>query len=154
MMQEASRAIRAARANLQIAPEKKLKVVIRLAEGKEADFLSEEKNLLKAFLSASDVIIDTASSEDVQGAFPVTSVGFEAFLFVRDAIDIEAETKRLSTEIEKNEALLAASEKKLSNENFISHAKPEAVEKERAKKAEFEEKISKAKEHIALLRSF
>ena len=154
MMQEASRAIRAARANLQIAPEKKLKVVIRLAEGKEADFLSEEKNLLKAFLSASDVIIDTASSEDVQGAFPVTSVGFEAFLFVRDAIDIEAETKRLSTEIEKNEALLTASEKKLSNENFISHAKPEAVEKERAKKAEFEEKISKAKEHIALLRSF
>ena len=154
MMQEASRAIRAARANLQIAPEKKLKVVIRLAEGKEADFLSEEKNLLKAFLSASDVIIDTASSEDVQGAFPVTSVGFEAFLFVRDAIDIEAETKRLSTEIEKNEALLAASEKKLSNENFISHAKPEAVEKERAKKAEFEEKISKAKEHIALLKSF
>ncbi len=154
MMQEASRAIRAARANLQIAPEKKLKVVIRLPEGKEAAFLAEERDLLKAFINASEVVIDTASTEDVKGAFPVTSVGFEAFLFVRDAIDIEAETKRLEGEIAKNESLLAASDKKLSNENFVSHAKPEAVEKEKAKKAEFEEKIAKAKEHIALLKSF
>ena len=154
MMQEASRAIRAARANLQIAPEKKLKVVIRLPEGKEAAFLAEERDLLKAFINASEVVIDTASTEDAKGAFPVTSVGFEAFLFVRDAIDIEAETKRLEGEIAKNESLLAASDKKLSNENFVSHAKPEAVEKEKAKKAEFEEKIAKAKEHIALLKSF
>ena len=100
------------------------------------------------------MVIDTASTEDAKGAFPVTSVGFEAFLFVRDAIDIEAETKRLEGEIAKNESLLAASDKKLSNENFVSHAKPEAVEKEKAKKAEFEEKIAKAKEHIALLKSF
>ena len=44
--------------------------------------------------------------------------------------------------------------KKLSNENFVQHAKPEAVEKERSKKAEFEDKIQKAKEHIELLKSF
>ena len=56
-------------------------------------------------------------------------------------------------EIEKTEALLAQSEKKLSNENFISHAKPEAIEKEKSKKAEFEEKIAKSNEHIALLKT-
>ena len=43
--------------------------------------------------------------------------------------------------------------KKLENENFITHAKPEAIEKEKSKKAEFEEKISKSTEHIALLKT-
>ena len=41
--------------------------------------------------------------------------------------------------------------KKLSNPQFIEHAKPEAVEKERAKKAEFDEKIAKDTEHLDLL---
>ncbi len=75
------------------------------------------------------------------------------FVFVRDAIDVEEEIKKLELEIDKNEKLLEASNKKLSNENFISHAKPEAIEKEKSKKLEFEDKISKSREHIALLRS-
>ena len=154
LMQEASRVVRAARANLQIAPEKKLKVVIRMEDSPAAAFFRQESDLMKSFMTASSVTIDTDGSEDVKGAFPATAIGFEAFVFVRDAIDIEAEIKRLENEIQKNTALLEASEKKLSNENFISHAKPEAIEKEKGKKAEFEEKIGKAKEHIKLLESF
>ncbi len=154
LMQEASRVVRAARANLQIAPEKKLKVVIRMEDSPAAAFFRQESDLMKSFMTASSVAIDTDGSEDVKGAFPATAIGFEAFVFVRDAIDIEAEIKRLENEIQKNTALLEASEKKLSNENFISHAKPEAIEKEKGKKAEFEEKIGKAKEHIKLLESF
>ena len=154
LMQEASRVVRAARANLQIAPEKKLKVVIRMEDSPAAAFFRQESDLMKSFMTASSVTIDTDGSEDVKGAFPATAIGFEAFVFVRDAIDIEAEIKRLENEIQKNTALLEASEKKLSNENFISNAKPEAIEKEKGKKAEFEEKIGKAKEHIKLLESF
>ena len=154
LMQEASRVVRAARANLQIAPEKKLKVVIRMDDSPAAAFFRQESDLMKSFMTASSVTIDTDGSEDVKGTFPATAIGFEAFVFVRDAIDIEAEIKRLENEIQKNTALLEASEKKLSNENFISHAKPEAIEKEKGKKVEFEEKIGKAKEHIKLLESF
>ena len=154
LMQEASRVVRAARANLQIAPEKKLKVVIRMDDSPAAAFFRQESDLMKSFMTASSVTIDTDGSEDVKGTFPATAIGFEAFVFVRDAIDIEAEIKRLENEIQKNTALLEASEKKLSNENFISHAKPEAIEKERGKKAEAEERIAKAREHMALLRSF
>ena len=119
-----------------------------------AAFFRQEADLMKSFMTASSIVIDTDGSEDVKGAFPATAIGFEAFVFVRDAIDIDAEIKRLENEIQKNTALLEASEKKLSNENFISHAKPEAIEKEKGKKAEFEEKIEKAKEHIKLLESF
>ncbi len=155
VLQEAARLVRAARSNLQIAPEKKLRVVIRIAaDNPAASFMKAEAGLLAVFMSASSVTVDTESAEDVKGALPATGLGFEAFVFVREAVDVEAEIKRLQGDIEKNEKLLETSIKKLSNENFISHAKPEAVEKEKSKKAEFEDKIQKAKEHIELLRSF
>ncbi len=154
LLQESARVVRAARSNLQIGPEKKLKVVVRIEEGDKAAFLRSEASLLASFMGASSVIIDTSASEDVSGAFPAAAVGFEAFVFVRDAIDVDAEMARLENELKKAEALLEASEKKLSNENFLSHAKPEAVEKEKGKKAEAEERIAKAREHMDLLRSF
>jgi len=40
--------------------------------------------------------------------------------------------------------------KKLSNENFVAKAKPEAVEKERRIKEELENKIAKFKESMNL----
>ncbi len=99
------------------------------------------------------MVVDIDYTSDISKAFPVAAIGYEVFVFVRDAIDVEEEIKKLELEIDKNEKLLEASNKKLSNENFISHAKPEAIEKEKSKKLEFEDKISKSREHIALLRS-
>ena len=155
LLREAARLVRAARAGLQIAPEKKLRVVIRTAgRTPSAAFMEEEAGLLASFMSASSITVDTDGSEDIKGAMPATGPGFEAFIFVREAIDVEQEVKRLEGEIKKNEALLEGTMKKLSNDNFLSHARAEAVEKEKSKKAEFEDKIQKAREHIELLRSF
>ena len=155
ILKDAVRVVRAVRSNLQIAPEKKLKVVLRLSPDNPAlEFLEAETKLMALFMGASSLTLDTAGTEDVAGAFPSASLGLEAFVFVRDAIDVEAEIKRLENEIKKTQGLLSGSVKKLSNENFVKNAKPEAVEKERAKKAEFEEKIEKSEAHIKLLKSF
>ena len=155
ILKDAVRVVRAVRSNLQIAPEKKLKVVLRLSPDNPAlEFLEAETKLMALFMGASSLTLDTAGTEDVAGAFPSASPGLEAFVFVRDAIDVEAEIKRLENEIKKTQGLLSGSVKKLSNENFVKNAKPEAVEKERAKKAEFEEKIEKSEAHIKLLKSF
>jgi len=153
-MQEAIRSVRSLRSQLGVQPEKKLKVVLRPAKDFFAkQFFIEEKALMASFMGASELIIDIDSTADVSKAVPSASVGFETFTFVRDAIDVEEEMRKLENEIAKAEKSLADSNRKLQNENFISHAKPEAVEKERSKKAEFEDKIQKSKEHIALLKS-
>ncbi|MBQ0072047.1 MAG: class I tRNA ligase family protein, partial [Spirochaetales bacterium] len=153
-LQEVVRTVRAARSSLGIAPEKKVKVVLRPAKDKAAAaFFQEEASVMATFMGASQLIIDMNEAEDVSSAFPANGLGFEAFVFVRDAIDVEGEIKKLEKDIAKATADLEASNKKLSNENFIAHAKPEAIEKEKAKKAEFEEKIAKSTEHIALLKS-
>ena len=153
-LQEVVRVVRAVRSSLGIGPEKKVKVVVRpSSDNKFVSFYKDEVKVMSSFMGASALIVDTDGSEDTQKAFPCHGSGFEAFVFVRDAIDVEGEIKRLEGEIAKAKANLEASNKKLSNENFISHAKPEAVEKERGKKAEFEEKIQKSTEHIQLLKS-
>ena len=71
---------------------------------------------------------------------------------MREAIDVDSEIVRLEGEIAKARKSLEGSLKKLENPAFIQNAKPEAVEKEKGKKAEFEEKISKSLEHIELLK--
>ena len=153
-LQEAVRNVRSVRSKLGIAPEKKLHVVIRPSEGFYATpvFISE-KNLMATFMGAGNLEIDTTSSIDVSKAFPSAAIGFEVFSFVREAIDVDAEIKKLENEIAKAEKNLAQSNKKLSNEQFVKNAKSEAIEKERSKKAEFEETIAKAGEHIALLKT-
>ncbi len=153
-LQRVIQSVRTVRSTLQNAPEKKLKVVIRPAkDNKAVDFYKEGSMLISSFMGANEVIVDTKESEDVSKAFPVAGLGYEVFVFVRDAIDVEGEIRKLDAEIKKNENLLQASNKKLSNENFIQHAKLEAIEKEKGKKAEFEDKIEKSKAHIQLLKT-
>lgn len=153
--QELIRGIRNMRAELGIGPEKKLRMVVKIDEtGDLSAFMKEHIRLLKEFANADEFKIDDNSSVNVDGAFPIAGMGYETYVFVRDAIDVDKEIVRIESEIKKNQVLLTGVDKKLSNENFISNAKAEAIEKERGKKIEFEEKIDKLKKHIAILRSF
>ena len=152
-LQEAVRIVRAARSQLGIGPEKRFSVVIRPAEGFEAsDLFEDQKALMASFMGASEVIVDRTASADVSQAYPSGAQGYEVFCFVKEAIDVDAEIRKLEAEIAKAEKSLESTMKKLNNPQFVSNAKSEAIEKERSKKAEFEEKISQSREHIALLR--
>lgn len=153
-MQEIVRGVRNAKVQLGIDASRKLRITVRPDNDELTAFLDTHIALLKTFLNAESVEIDALKKSDVSSAFPVAGQGFESFVFVRDAIDVDKEIKRLEEELVKTQGLLAGCDKKLSNEQFINNAKPEAVEKEKAKKAEFEEKIEKTKNHIATLKSF
>ena len=153
-LMEIVRVVRASRASLSIGPEKKLKVVLRPEKGNPyISFIKKEKNVIAQFIGSNNFIIDEDGAEDVLRQLPSHGQGFEAFIFARDAIDTEGEINRLKNELAKAKANLEASNKKLSNENFIQHAKSEAVEKERGKRIEAEEIIKKSEEHIKLLES-
>ncbi|MCR5731851.1 MAG: valine--tRNA ligase [Sphaerochaetaceae bacterium] len=153
-LQEAIRLVRGVRSQLGIAPEKKIHVVIRTAaDYQNKDIFVKEKSLMAAFMGAGELSIDLDESIDVSKAFPAAGLGFEAFVFVREAIDVDAEIAKLEKEIAKAKADLEKTNKKLNNEQFVNNAAPAAVEKEKGKKAEFEDKIQKSTEHIALLKT-
>ena len=154
-MQDLVRGIRNMRAELGIGSEKKLRMVVRMDQaGDLSAFMKSHVDLLKVFANSDDLTIDDAGKSDVSGAFPIAGAGFETYVFVRDAIDVDKEISRIETEIKKTQALLDVVNKKLSNENFLNNAKQEAIDKEKGKKAEFEEKIEKSQKHIDVLKSF
>ena len=152
-LQDVVKSVRGSRSSVQIPPEKKVKVVIRTDSAFQGiDLIREEKKFISTLMGASELVIDDERKENIHGALPESGNGYESFVFVRDAIDVDEEIRKLEKEIEKARKSLEGTNSKLSNENFLSHAKKEAVEKEMAKKNEFEEKIRKSEEHIALLK--
>ena len=148
------RSVRSLRSSLQIAPEKKIRMVLRCDDSFNAlSLIRDEMPFVSSTLSASEFIIDENNAISTSGAVPTSGPGYECFLFVKDAIDVDAEIRKLTQDVAKAEKLLESAEKKLSNPQFINNAKAEAVEKERGKKTEAEEIIRKSQEHIALLKS-
>ncbi len=154
-LQDIVRGIRNTRAELGIPADKKLRIVIRPDENSElASFMSSHVGLLVGFTNAGSIEIDAYRSMNIEGAFPIAGQGFETYIFVKEAIDVEKEIAKLEDEISKTRSLLEGVERKLSNEKFLNGAKPEIIEKEKSKKREFEEKIEKSEKHIEVLRSF
>ena len=151
-MQEFVRAVRALKSELLIPAERKLAIVYRPDETNAVlTFMEENKDLISSFLNASVLTLDADHSADISGTVPVSGSGFEAFVAVKDAIDVNTEIARITKELEKNEKALKGSAAKLGNEKFTLNAKPEAVEKERQKLAEFTEKKEKGLKHLTLL---
>ena len=154
-LQDVVRGIRNTRAELGIPADKKLRVVIRPdSQGELASFMASHVSLLTGFTNAGSIVVDADKSISVEGAFPIAGQGFETYVFVKEAIDVDKEIAKLEDEISKARALLEGVERKLSNEKFLNGAKPEVVEKEKSKKKEFEEKIDKSQKHIEVLKSF
>nr|WP_321264665.1 valine--tRNA ligase [uncultured Sphaerochaeta sp.] len=154
-MQESVTALRAMRSELGIPVERKIRVVVKCDKDFFAsEFFAEQKALMATFAGASSIEVDSSDTIDVKGAFPVAGTGYEMYVFVKEAIDVEKEIARLESDLDKHDKNLSKVMAKLSNEKFLQNAKEEAIEKEKGKKSEFEEKIEKGKKHLALLKSF
>lgn len=96
------KSIRSLRSNLQIPPEKKLKAVLRVSSDFPAlALIKSELTFVSSLVGASSFIVDERGEEDTKGSVPTSGAGYECFLFVRDAIDVDAEIKKLSAEIER-----------------------------------------------------
>ena len=67
-------------------------------------------------------------------------------------INVDEELKKLQAELAHQEGFLRGVIGKLSNERFVTNAKPEIVELERKKKADAEKRIATLKEAIAQLK--
>ncbi len=153
-MQDVVHAVRALRSELQIPIERRLSVILRPNPNfKGSLFIEENQGLVAALIGADNFKIDYDAVESISSAVPVSGIGFEAFVFVQDVLDIAGEMKRITNELEKNRKALEGSLKKLSNAQFLANAKPEAIEKEEGKRLEFEEKIEKGESHLSLLAS-
>ena len=152
---EVIRAVRSRRAEMNVPPSRKAKVII-CAQDQET-YRSGAKYLSR-LASASEVEVRGISGagsdaeENAKGMVTVTTSSARVLMPMAELVDLEAERARIEKELDKARAQLEAQNKKLANESFVSRA-PEAVvnaERERAEKAKalianLEESLAKLK---------
>ena len=81
-------------------------------------------------------------------------VGTTEFIVpIGDMIDKDKEIEKIEADIKYYEGFLLLVMKKLGNEKFVAHAKPEVVELERKKKSDAESKLATLKESLNKLKS-
>jgi valyl-tRNA synthetase len=72
----------------------------------------------------------------------------EVFVSLAGAADLSAERERLARAVAEAEAVLAASEAKLANPQFVDKAPAAVVEKERARAAEAAARLAKLRAQL------
>jgi valyl-tRNA synthetase len=155
-LQELVRMIRTLRSECTVTPDKRIHVLVRIAgsaradggkaDGAQAAFLTENAGLVKllAGLSQLDVAEAVAAGEKKPaGSIGLAGTGFEAFVYIAEAVDAAALKQKFRKEIEKDRAFIAGLTAKLANGNFTKNAPPELVEAERRKLDEAQSRTGK-----------
>jgi valyl-tRNA synthetase len=147
---ELIRAVRNLRASYQIATSQPIALTITPSSDEAKAFLTNDLTALKALLNASSLEL----GDKPAGPCGVAVSGLAtAYVSLAGIVDFAAELARLEKQAAEAVKYLESVRKKLSNENFVSRAPAEVVEKERAHITEFEEKIARIREQKAMFQN-
>jgi valyl-tRNA synthetase len=150
-LQEAVRLVRGLRSEFTIAPSREIEFSLVAGEGfAHAEYFRRHESLIRSLTTASRVDL-SGETADRTGSVTVVGTGYQLYVYVRDLIDVKAETDKLTRNIAKTEKLLAATEKKLSSDGFLSNASSDVVDKEKAKQQEFSEKLQRMRDYLSQL---
>ncbi len=139
--------VRSLRGRYQIAPSRILSVVVRCADSDAKVDLDGNLAALQK-LAGAEVVVQVDGSKP---AFAGTEVvqGMQIHVVLEGILDKATEIARISKELAEAEKFAAAISGKLSNESFVSRAKPEVVEAEREKLANQQDRVRIFKETLA-----
>ncbi len=110
--------------------------------------LASEDSSIRRLARVGSLTMESSLNEGGAGAHGVLRNGTELFLPLEGVIDLEKERVRLSEEIERLAGQLKGVRAKLQNENFVSRAPAEVVERERNKESNFQEQMTKLQEKL------
>ncbi|MDL2209821.1 valine--tRNA ligase [Desulfovibrio sp. OttesenSCG-928-O18] len=148
MIQAAISAVRTIRAELNIAPSLKLAALIRPADDKAAGVLEAHRSMIMFLSRLESLTVDTAAEAPKASASQVAA-GNEIIVPLTGAVDFGAEVARLEKEMAKMDKEYAMLSGKLANENYVSRAPAEVVERDKARVAE----LADAKEKLVALQA-
>jgi valyl-tRNA synthetase len=126
--------VRNIRGEMNIAPGKKIPVLLKNGSETDKVRLQQNKQLLSALAKLESII--WLNSDDTAPAAATQLAGeMEILVPMADLIDKDAELARLNKEIEKINKQLVSLKGKLSNANFVDRAPAAVVEKEQQRLA-------------------
>ncbi|MFN8586467.1 MAG: valine--tRNA ligase [Candidatus Eisenbacteria bacterium] len=142
-LQEIVVAVRNLRVESKIAPGRAVPVVVRGTE-EQYELLEKLRGQLLPLARIESLTVSRDGSRPPVAASAVVQ-GAEVFLPLDGLVDLDEERARLAREAEKLLTDLEGVKRKLRNQDFLAKAKPEVVEKEKARLEQLEETLEKLK---------
>jgi len=152
--QDTVRILRNLRAESRIAPQAFANQAFVQTEENSllAEVLRENGTLMETLTKIRKITLLSPKDEKPAGSLSSQMESGEVSLVVGDILDIAAEIERLAQEMDGIRKNIEAGRRKLANEDFVSRAPAEVVEKEKDRLAENEARLSRIEENISSLR--
>ena len=151
LVQELVRAVRTLRSEFTIPTGVKIPVTVKAVEDSPLQVFTEQKDLISLLIGSEKLQI-TGGTVEREGSVPAVGSGFEAFVFIKDAIDLDKEMEKLNKELRNLEEALKRTKGKLANKSFLKKAPEDVVRKERDKQEELQRRKDKIAGYIEDLR--
>jgi valyl-tRNA synthetase len=136
LIQEIIKNIRNTRAQYNVAPSKKIDILIKINDNETKKLLEQNMEILNKFINPETLTISSHIELNTE-AITIVLPELEMYLPLGSLIDIKEEIKRLENELTKLESEISRGENMLSNERFVSKAPASKVELEKTKLANY-----------------
>jgi valyl-tRNA synthetase len=147
------RGVRNARAEFGVEPGKRISALVATRSTEQADALKGQMSIMAFLARLDEDEVRIGSELDPPSEAHVTVVvgdGVEAWLPLAGMVDIKKERRRLGDELDGARSAVERLEGVLANENFVTRAPEDVVQRERDRLAEAEARVSTL---VARLRS-
>ncbi|MBW1938554.1 MAG: valine--tRNA ligase, partial [Deltaproteobacteria bacterium] len=139
--------VRNARSELGIHPGARIIIIALPHSEKTCDFLVSQEKAINTLARVETLNLLREGEPRPEGAATVILEDLEIFIPLEGFVDIKEELRKLTKEGKKLGKELAKTEAKLKNENFLSRAPQEIVQKEHDKVNKFQTKLEKIVSH-------
>ncbi|GFZ30586.1 valine--tRNA ligase [Clostridium zeae] len=147
---ETIKALRNVRAEMNVPPSRKAKVIAYIGDESKRAF-ENGSSYIEKLASASEVAFIADKKEVPENAVSVVVQAGELFMPLLDLVDREKELERLNKEKTKLEGEITRVEKKVNNPGFVNKAPKEVVDAERAKGEKYKEMLEAVLARISSL---
>ena len=148
---EIIKAVRNIRMEVNAPLSSSIDIMIQLEDSKNERILTDNEDYVKNFLHPKELTISTQIAAPKLAKTAVIS-GAQIFVPLADLVNIADEIKRMTKEEKDLQAEVERSTKKLNNQGFVAHAPEAVVNKEKAKKADYESQLQSVQERIQELK--
>ena len=148
-IKEAVRSIRNIRAEMNVAPSKKAKVIIVTNDDFTKNVFEKSEVFFKTLAYASELVVQDNKNGVGDDAVSVVIPHAAIYMPFAELVDIEKEIERLTKEKEKMLSEIQRVEKKLSNQGFVAKAPANVIDEEKAKGEKYKAILNQIEERLA-----
>ena len=148
---EIIKAVRNIRMEVNAPLSSPIDIMIQLEDSNNERILTENEDYVKNFLHPKNLTIATDVTAPKLAKTAVIA-GAQIFVPLADLVNIADEIKRMTKEEKDLQAEVERSTKKLNNQGFVAHAPEAVINKEKTKKADYENQLQSVQERIQELK--